>query len=175
MVTAGKTQLAFHWNLGFPKGSEITASNPQDTTQNTTGNSWALLSHACNPCWLALRARMGQGGFAGQSLEQLHKPSFALQGAQHLGKKNSVAKSKEATNWLRWHLEEPGDASRAPPPQASPSTRCQTPNFRSRQLNRAHSYKVLQDHMAATPLVVEGLIPAMLSESCHYFQPCREI
>lgn len=34
--------------------------------------------------------RWEQGGFAGQSLEQLHKPSFVLQGAQHLEKKNQL-------------------------------------------------------------------------------------
>lgn len=159
--------MAFHWNLGFPKGWEITAGNPQDTThliKLTTGHSGlsaaTLATHAGCTEGKDGAQRWEQGGFAGQSLEQLHKPSFALQGAQNLEKKKSVAKSREATNWLSWHLKEPGDASRASPPQTSPSTRCQTPNFRNRQLNYAHSYKVLQDHTAATPIEVAGLISA---------------
>lgn len=91
MVTAGKTQLAFHWNLGFPKGSEITASNPQDTTQNTTGNSWALLSHACNPCWLALRARMeckdGTGWLCRTELRAAPQTLICIARSTALGKK----------------------------------------------------------------------------------------
>lgn len=48
-----------------------------------------------------------QGSFAGQSLEQLHKPSFALKRAQHLEKETSVAKSREATSWLStWESQE---------------------------------------------------------------------